>query len=198
MKEAGLRAKAAKRKFKPQTTTSNHENPVFPNRLADSVATEPDMIWASDITYIPTRSGWVYLAVVLDLFSRRVVGWSLKKTLKTELPLAALQMALGMRAAPRLHHSDRGSQYASRGYRGVLASHGIEGSMSRKGNCYDNATVESFFHTLKTEFVFHETFEGLEDARTSLFDYIEVFYNRQRSHSSLGYKSPAAIEGEAA
>ncbi len=198
MREAGIRAKCA-RKFKPpKTTDSNHKERIFPNRLPEVTIDGPDQVWAADITYIPTEEGWVYLATVIDLFSRRVVGWALAATLKTELPLAALRMALARRAAPKLHHSDRGSQYASKDYRRLLKAHGIEGSMSRKGNCYDNATQESFYHTLKTELVFHEHYRNIVEARSSLFDYIEIFYNRKRSHSSLGYKSPAEFEGELA
>ena len=199
MKENGIRAKASVKKFRPKTTDSNHSEPVFENLLPEAVIDGPDQVWVSDITYIPTGEGWVYLATVLDLYSRCIVGWSLMRTLRTDLPLAALEMALGRRGTPRLHHSDRGCQYASAEYRRMLELYGIAGSMSRKGNCYDNATMESFYHTLKTELVFHETYLNLDGARASLFDYIEIFYNRQRSHSSLGYMAPIAFEkGDAA
>lgn len=141
----------------------------------------------------------MYLATVMDLYSRYIVGWSVMKTLKAEFPVAALQMALGRRGnAPRLHHSDRGSQYASREYRALLDAYDIKGSMSRKGNCYDNAAMESFYHTLKTERVFHERYQDLEAARASLFEYIEIFYNRARAHSALGYLSPVEFEESAA
>lgn len=198
MSENGIRGKASLRKFKPKTTNSNHKYPVFENLLPEAQIDGPDQAWASDITYIPTDKGWVYLATVIDLYSRCIVGWAVMKTLKTELAVAALLMALGRRNAPRLHHSDRGSQYASGEYRELLKGHDIEGSMSRKGNCYDNATKESFYHTLKTELVFHEKYRDLEDARASLFDYIEVFYNRERAHSSLGNLAPISFEEEAA
>ena len=197
MREAELRGKC-RRKFKPKTTDSKHGKRIFPNRLPDATIDGPDQVWAADITYIATDEGWVYLATVIDLFSRKIVGWSIAETLETELPLAALCMALAWRKAPTLHHSDRGSQYASAGYRELLDKHGIQGSMSRKGNCYDNATQESFYHTLKTEHVFHEQYKNLAEARTSIFDYIEIFYNRQRSHSSLDYKSPTQFEEEVA
>lgn len=196
MRASGIRSRVAK-KFRPATTNSNHAEQVAPNLLPEANVTGPDQVWAADITYIPVADGWVYLATVIDMFSRAVVGWSLMKTLKTELPLAALQMALDRRESPGLHHSDRGSQYASKAYRERLAAYGIESSMSRKGNCYDNATQESFFHSLKTELVHHERYKNFEEARASLFDYIEVFYNRQRLHSSLGYVSPSDFEAQA-
>ncbi len=198
MREDGIRGKASVRKFKPKTTTSNHKSPVFENLLPEARIDGSDQAWASDITYIPTKKGWVYLATVIDLYSRCIVGWAVMMTLKTALPLAALSMALGRRSAPRLHHSDRGSQYASKDYRAMLKSHGITGSMSRKGNCYDNATQESFYHTLKTELIYHESYQNLEEVQTSLFDYIEVFYNRERAHSSLGFIAPIPFEEEAA
>lgn len=138
MRENGIRGKSSKKKFKPQTTNSNHEESVFPNRLPEVTIDTPDQVWAADITYIPTSEGWVYLATIIDLYSRMIVGWSLGSTLETKLPLQALRMALSWRQAPQLHHSDRGSQYASREYKALLKSHDIEGSMSRKGNCYDN------------------------------------------------------------
>ena len=193
MREAELRGKC-RRKFKPKTTNSKHGNRIFPNLLPDATIDRPDQVWAADITYIGTDDGWVYLATLIDLYSRKIVGWSVAATLATELPLEALRMALSWRKAPMLHHSDRGSQYASEDYRELLDLHRIVGSMSRKGNCYDNATQESFYHSLKTEHVFHEHYRNLKEARSSLFDYIEVFYNRQRKHSSLDYKSPTQFE----
>jgi len=193
MREAELRGKC-RRKFRPKTTDSKHGKRIFPNRLPDVTIDRPDQVWAADITYIATDEGWVYLATVIDLYSRKIVGWSVAATLETELVLEALRMALFWRRAPLLHHSDRGCQYASDAYKELLDQHGIEGSMSRKGNCYDNATQESFYHSLKTEHVFHEHYRNLEEARSSIFDYIEVFYNRQRRHSSLDYMSPTQFE----
>lgn len=196
MKKHGIRAKQA-RKFRPATTDSNHSMPVAPNRLdRDFSAPCPDHTWAADITYIHTREGWLYLAVILDLFSRMVVGWAVGSTLSRHLPLRALQMALGRRSPHRgtLHHSDRGSQYASGDYRDLLAQHGLLCSMSRKGDCYDNAVVESFFDTLKVELVHHQDYGTRREATADLFEYIEVFYNRQRRHSYLGQVSPAEFE----
>lgn len=193
MHKEGLRGKCW-RKFKPKTTNSKHGKRIFPNLLPDVTIDGVDQAWAADITYIETQKGWVYLATVIDLYSRRILGWSIKETIAKELTLEALRMALSWRSAPGLHHSDRGSQYASDDYRELLKAYEIEGSMSRKGNCYDNATQESFYHSLKTELVFHERYADLEEARTSIFDYLEIFYNRQRSHSSLGFMSPAEFE----
>ncbi len=154
--------------------------------------------WAADSTYIATSEGWLYLAVVLDLFSRRVVGWAMRPTLERELVLDALEMAVEQRrpAAPLLHHSDRGSQYASEDYQAQLSVLGIQCSMSRTGNCYDNAPVESFFGTLKTELIYQQAFATREQARSVIFEYIEVFYNRQRRHSALGYLSPVSYEAQ--
>ncbi len=156
----------------------------------------PDKAWVTDITYVWTEQGWLYLAVVMDLFSRRVVGWSMAEHLRTELVLGALHMALGQRVPSRdlTHHSDRGCQYASQAYRDVLAEHGIQCSMSRKANCWDNAVAESFFGTLKTELVHRTRWKTRLAARTAIFEYIEVFYNRQRRHSHLGYLSPVEYE----
>ncbi len=159
---------------------------------------EPGAVLASDITYIATMEGWLYLAITLDLFSRRVVGWSLDSTMEEKLVLNALTMALGrtdMRVGA-IHHSDRGSQYAANGFRKLLAAKKLRQSMSRKGNCWDNAPTESFFHTLKTEHIYFESFATKEEARESIFEYIEVFYNRERLHSTLGYKSPVDLERE--
>jgi len=160
----------------------------------------PNTVWATDITYVWTWEGWLYLAVVLDLFSRRVVGWALADHMRTELVRNALQMALGRRrpAAELVHHSDRGSQYASDAYRAVLREHGIVCSMSRRGNCWDNAVVESFFATLKTELIHRRSWPTRRAVTTALTEYIEVFYNRHRVHSFLAYHSPADYEEERA
>jgi putative transposase len=195
MRENDIRAKA-KRKFKV-TTDSRHDHPVAPNLLDRQFTVEaPNTVWLADISYIWTREGWLYLAVVLDLFSRQVVGWAMDEQMPQELTLAALDMALQRRRPlPGLmHHSDRGSQYAAGAYQKRLAEHGIVCSMSRKGNCWDNAPMESFFHTLKTELVHHRDYLTRDEARRDIFEYIEVFYNRQRRHSTLGYLSPAQFE----
>lgn len=185
-----------KRKFKA-TTNSKHHLPVAPNLLQGGVSvTGPNQVWVSDITYIPTGEGWLYLATVMDYFSRQVVGWSMKGRMTRDLVMDALQQAI-WRRRPRpgfLHHSDRGSQYASGDYQSLLKSHGFLCSMSGKGNCYDNALMESFYGTLKTELVHHEKYRTREEAKRSIFEYIEIFYNRIRRHSSLGYRSPAAFE----
>ena len=182
-----------------QTTRSNPAHPVAENRLArDFTAERPDQRWVTDISYVWTDEGWSYLAVVLDLFSRAVVGWSLDTTLSTQLPLSALHAALKTRrpAAGLLHHSDRGCQYTSDDYRRELKKHGIEVSMSRRGNCWDNAVAESFFATLKTELVFRQKWSLRVELREAVFEFIELFYNRQRLHSSLDYKTPAEVEAE--
>lgn len=195
MREQGLTARF-KRRFR-RTTDSKHNDPIAANRLNRQFDVEgPDRVWATDITYLWTDQGWLYLAVVLDLYSRRVVGWSMAEHLRSELVLGALEMALGQRA-PRdglLHHSDRGCQYASSAYREALSQADIVCSMSRKGDCWDNAVVESFFGTLKSELVHRRRFATRLAARTAVFEYIEVFYNRQRRHSYLGYLSPAEYE----
>jgi putative transposase len=196
MRNAGVRSRAQER-FKPKTTDSRHAQPIAGNILdREFRVDQPDTAWAADITYIPTAQGWLYLAVVLDLCTRRVVGWATAGHLKAELAMEALRMALAHRRPPRgvLHHSDRGSQYASESYRRLLAEHEIEASMSGVGSCYDNAVVESFFSTLKRELVHHTAYETHEEAHQSLFEYIEVFYNRQRRHSTLDYRSPAEFE----
>jgi putative transposase len=192
----GIRSKA-RRRFVVRTTDSRHDRPTAENVLArEFYPDRPDTAWAADITYIPTAEGWLYLAAVIDLCSREVVGWATADHLRAELPLEALRMALAHRrpGGDLLHHSDRGVQYASDAYQAVLAGHGIEASMSRRGNCWDNAVVESFFSTLKRELVHHERYAGHEEARRSLFEYIEVFYNRRRRHSTLGYRSPVEFE----
>jgi transposase InsO family protein len=191
------RLAARRRRRFVRTTDSNHCNPVAPNVLErDFSPSQPNSTWATDITYVWTGEGWLYLAVVLDLFSRRVVGWSMREHIDTKLVLGALEMALEGRKPPQglIHHSDRGSQYASAEYQQALASHGIHCSMSRKGNCWDNAVVESFFSTLKMELVYLTDFATRHQARSALFEYIEVFYNRKRRHSSLGYLSPWEYE----
>jgi putative transposase len=195
MGEQGLAARRRRRYV--ATTDSRHQQPVAPNVLERRFRPgQPNNTWVTDITYVTTRQGWLYLAVVLDLFSRKVVGWSMSQNIDRHLVLGALDMALEGRQPPRglLHHSDRGSQYASADYRQALAARGIECSMSRKGNALDNAVVESFFSTLKQELVYTTDFATHEQARLALFEYIEVFYNRQRRHSTLGYVSPVQFE----
>jgi putative transposase len=195
MKQAGLCARLPRR-FQV-TTDSKHALPVAKNLLGqDFTASRADERWAADITYLWTGEGWLYLAVVLDLFSRRIVGWSMQASLHKELVLGALAMALGQRRpdSALLHHSDRGSQYASTDYQTQLEEAQIACSMSRRGNCFDNAVVESFFGTLKQELVNRCRFTTREVAGQEVFEYIEVWYNRQRRHSSLGYVSPAAFE----
>jgi transposase InsO family protein len=172
---------------------------VAPNQLNQVfTADRPDQIWLTDITYVPTAQGWLYLAVVLDLYSRRIVGWAMSDSLHRQLVIDALQMAITIRQPPPglLHHSDRGSQYASDEYQALLTQTRMVGTVpvSRKGNCYDNAPVESFFGTLKTELVFHQQYATQAEARQDIFEYIEVFYNRFRRHSALGYKSPVKYE----
>jgi putative transposase len=191
------RLAARKKRRSVRTTDSNHSHPVAPNVLErDFSPDKPNSTWATDITYVWTGEGWLYLAVVLDLFSRLVVGWSMSEHIDTQLVLGALEMALEGRQPPQglIHHSDRGSQYASAEYRQALASRGIQCSMSRKGNCWDNAVVESFFSSLKMELVYLTDFDTRHKARSALFEYIEVFYNRRRRHSSLGYLSPMEFE----
>jgi putative transposase len=195
MREAGITAKVRRRFVK--TTDSNHPLPVADNVLDRQFeVSEPNAVWLADITYIPTREGWVYLAAVEDLFSRRVVGWSLAESMTSRLVVDALEMAVGRRRPGEelLAHSDRGSQYASEHYQRVLAGEGVVCSMSRKGDCWDNAPMESFFASLKKELVHREDYATREHARASVFEYIEVFYNRVRRHSSLGYVAPAEYE----
>lgn len=195
MGEEGLKCKM-RRKFKA-TTNSKHNKPLAANLLnRNFTASEPDQAYVGDITYIPTREGWLYLAVFIDLCSRAVVGWSMDSRMPTALVNDALTMAIFKRrpAAGLLVHSDRGSQYASDSFQGLLKQHEFKCSMSRKGNCWDNAPSESFFHTLKTELVYHEDFKTREEARQAIFEYIEVFYNRVRLHSSNDYMSPADYE----
>ena len=195
MREHGIRATTPRRFVR--TTDSNHRLPVAANRLARAFdPTAPNTVWSADITYIPTREGWLYLAVVEDVFSRRIVGWSMAATMESRLVVDALAMAVAGRrpGTGLLAHSDRGSQYASEHYQRLLASHGITCSMSRRGDCWDNATMESFFASLKKELVHDAEFATRAEARAALFEYIEAFYNRVRRHSALGYKTPAEYE----
>jgi len=195
MKQNGLQARI-RRKYRV-TTQSDHRRPVAPDRLQRNFAPHgPNQAWVADITYIATRQGWLYLAVLLDLFSRRVVGWSLRERLSRQLVMEALEMGLARRQ-PRgvlIHHSDRGSQYASGEFRQQMAAHKILASMSRKGNCWDNAVAESFFGSLKTELETQGIFPTRDRARREIFEYIEIFYNRFRRHSTLGYISPREFE----
>ena len=196
MRQEGIRSIVSKR-FRPRTTDSHHRHAIAGNVLDRQFdQRHPNRAWAADITYIATDEGWLYLGVVMDLCSRRIVGWSMADHLRAELCTDALEMALGQRepAAGLIHHSDRGCQYACGLYRQLLESRGMVCSMSNKGNCYDNAVAESFFKTLKAELVYHTHYSTRQEAKNSIFDYIEVFYNRRRRHSSLGYKSPAEYE----
>jgi transposase InsO family protein len=197
MREHGLAART-RRKYKV-TTDSNHSLPLAKNVLNREFQQDaPDRVWLADMTCIWTLEGWLYLAAVLDAHSRKVVGWSMSHRMQTGLVMDALRMALGRRcpdqAASLLHHSDRGSQYASQAYRDLLREHNITCSMSRKANCWDNAMMESFFATLKKERIHHESYATREAARQSVFEYIELFYNTTRLHSALGYLSPEQFE----
>lgn len=195
MRENGLFAKS-KRKYKA-TTDSNHALPVAPNLLEQRFDAErPNTVWVSDITYLRTRQGWMYLAVIIDLFSRKVVGWSLRERMTAELVCEALDAAVQQRRPPPglIFHSDRGSQYASRTFRRRLWRYRMRQSMSGKGNCFDNAVAESFFATLKKELVRNRAFETRSAAHTDVFEYIEVFYNRRRAHSLLDYETPTSFE----
>ena len=196
MKEQGLCGRQ-KRRYRVQTTDSNHDQPIAPNRLAQAPkATAPNQLWVADITYIETKEGWLYLAAILDLYSRKIVGWAMSERIDTALVLKALVMALLHRRPPTklLFHTDRGVQYASGDYRQALGNAGLIASMSRRGNCYDNATMESFWSTLKLELVYRRLFDTRTQARRQIFDYIETFYNRHRAHSALGYHSPVDFE----
>ena len=185
-------------KYRVATTDSRHGGPIAPNRLPGLSVQRADQVWVSDATGILTGQGWLYLVAVLDVFSRRVVGWAMSPSLDAPLVIAALRMALNQRRpkAPLIVHSDRGSQFASAAYRQVLAQHGLIASMSRKGNCYDNAFIESFWSSLKYELVYHRRLATFTEARTAIFDYIETFYNRTRLHSSLAYRSPIDFESK--
>jgi len=196
MRDNGIAAKTA-RKFRCTTTDSNHDLPVAENLLDRQFnPSDANEVWLADITYIPTREGWLYLAAVEDLYSRRVVGWSMAEHMESRLVVDALEMAVQRRLPDEelLAHSDRGSQYASEHYQRLLAKHGIACSMSRRADCWDNAPMESFFASLKKELVHDADFASRAEARAALFEYIEVFYNGQRRHSSLGYVSPAEYE----
>lgn len=202
MREDGLRAKK-KRRFRT-TTDSNHAHPIAPNHLARQFEVEAlgdvNQVWVGDITYLPTREGWFYLAVVLDLKSRAVVGWAMKNSLEASLATDALTMALFRRKPGRelMCHSDRGVQYASGDYQAILRQHEIQCSMSRKGNCWDNAVAESFFATLEWELIEGSDWHTHEEAKRAVFEYLEIWYNRQRRHSSLGYRTPAEYEEQLA
>jgi putative transposase len=196
MKQEGLCGRQ-KKCYRVRTTDSNHDQPIAPNRLAQAPKpAAPNQVWVADITYIETKEGWLYLAAVLDLYSRKIVGWAMSERIDTVLVLNALDMALLHRNPPAnlLLHTDRGVQYASGDYRQALGQAGLIASMSRKGNCYDNATMESFWSTLKLELVYRRSFQTRHHARTEIFDYIEIFYNRQRTHSALNYYSPVDFE----
>jgi transposase InsO family protein len=199
MRRHGIQGRHKRRA--PRTTDSKHSHPIAPNLLdRQFIAAAPNQVWLADITYLSTGEGWLYLAVVLDMFSRRVVGWAMRETMPQELTIAALQMAITQRRpGPGLvHHSDRGSQYAAHAYRRLLDKNGIRCSMSRKGNCWDNAPMESFFGTMKTELDDNIVFETRQQAKAAIFGFIETFYNRQRLHSAIGYRSPAKWEQIAA
>ncbi|OCC01878.1 integrase [Labrys sp. WJW] len=187
------------RKFK-RTTDRDHAFNIAPNLVAqDFTASGPNQKWAGDITYVWTREGWVYLAVIIDLFSRRVVGWAISNRMKQDLALRALNMAIAIRKPPAccLHHTDRGSQYCAHDYQKLLRKHGFKVSMSGKGNCYDNSAVESFFKSLKAELVWRQNWQTRRDVEIALFEYINGFYNPRRKHSALGWKSPVAFEQRA-
>ena len=199
MKRQGLRSIVAK-KFRA-TTDSSHGLTPAPNLLNRNFeVAEPNTVWVSDITYLPSKTGWLYLTVFIDLFSRRIVGWSVSNSLRHEMVIQALNRAVNIRRPPRglVIHSDRGIQYCCEGFREKIAEYGFVQSMSRKGNCWDNAVAESLFRTLKTEWAHHIDLDGLEQAEPELFEYIEVFYNNQRLHATLDYVSPAAFEHQKA
>lgn len=198
MRQMGLSARRRRRGV-PQTTDSRHNLPVAPNRLERNfIADRPDQVWLADISYIPTGEGWLYLAAIKDMATREIVGWSMADHLKTGLCIDALVLGL-QRCSPAqglILHSDRGVQYAAAEYRGMLERNGVAQSMSRRGNCLDNAPMESFFASLKTEHVHQTHFRTREQARAAVFDYIEIFYNRQRLHSGVGYRTPAEARAD--
>jgi transposase InsO family protein len=196
MRQAGLRA-CQSRAFRPRTTDSNHRLPVAANLLKDNAPpTGPNQVWTTDITYVHTEEGWLYLAAVMDLYSRKIVGWATADHLKTSLPAAALQQALDRRRPPAglIHHSDRGVQYASEAYQNLLQARGLVPSMSAAGHCYDNATMESFFSSLKRDLIHRQPWQTHQEVQSALFEYLETFYNRWRLHSALNYRSPVAFE----
>jgi putative transposase len=198
MREMKLHAKAQRRRSFTVTTDSNHLEPIAPNVLdRDFTAAAPNEKWVADITYVPTDAGWVYMAAVMDLFSRRIVGWAVGDSLETSLVLEALDRAIETRRplpGALMHHSDRGCQYASSDHRARLAELGITCSMSRRGDCWDNACMERFMNSYKNEWVNHRQYTNAEEVHHSTFAYIEIFYNRKRRHQTLGYLSPAAFE----
>lgn len=195
MHEAGLQGKVRKR-YKSTTQADAAHVPVEDLVRRNFDVSRPNTVWAVDMSYLPTKEGWLYLAVVLDLHARLVVGWSMGERLTTELPLSALKMAFDRRRPPPglIHHSDRGSQYTSHAYRRALEAQGARSSMGKKGDCFDNAVVESFFSTLKRELLLDRVFQTRQEGRLQVFEYLEVFYNRQRRHSTLGYKTPVEFE----
>jgi transposase InsO family protein len=197
MRAARLRSHT-RRRFRPMSLTdSNHDLPIAPNRLRElAMPARRAVVWVADITYVPTAEGWLYVAGVFDRRTRRCIGWAMGESLATALPLAALEMALKHRQPPAglVHHSDRGVQYASENYRRRLASAGVVPSMSRRGNCYDNALMESFWSSLKRELVHRVQFATRQAAQTAIFEWIEIFYNRERLHSALGFQSPVDFE----
>jgi putative transposase len=200
MRRHGIRAIMA-RPRRVRTTDSRHDQPIAPNLIERNFsAVAPNRIWLADITYVATDQGWLYLAAVMDLYSRKIVGWAMQDHMRTELPLTALTAAISAQrpGAGLIHHSDRGVQYASADYRDLMRSAGLRTSMSRKADCYDNAPMESFFHTLKTELVHHCQFATREQAKREIFAYIEGYYNRTRRHSAIGYLSPSEMELKAA
>jgi transposase InsO family protein len=200
MRRHGIRAIMAPPR-RARTTDSRHDLPIAPNLVdRDFTAAAPNRVWLADITYIQTDEGWLYLAAVMDLYSRKIVGWAMRDHLRTELALSALMMGIRRQkpGAGLIHHSDRGVQYASGNYRGALQSAGVTASMSRKADCFDNAPMESFFHTLKTELVHHEKYATRAEAERSIFAFIEGYYNRIRIHSAIGYISPIEMERKAA
>lgn len=191
MRENEIRSKV-KKKYKA-TTDSNHSLPVAPNLVKrDFTAEAPNRLWCTDITYLWTDEGWLYLAAIIDVFTRKIVGWAMNERMTQGLVLSALEMAVSTQKPGRglMHHSDQGSQYAAHEYQRRLWRYGMIASMSRRGQCWDNALMESFFHTLKTEHVYHERFTTRQQAKSSVFEWIEVFYNRQRMHSAIGFVSP--------
>jgi len=200
MRRYGIRAIMAPPR-RVRTTDSRHNLPIAPNLIARNfTAAAPNRVWLADITYIPTAEGWLYLAAIMDLFSRKIVGWAMRDHMRAELVSSALAMAIRQQrpGAGLIHHSDRGAQYASHDYRAALAAADITASMSRKADCFDNAPMESFFHTLKTELVHHRQYQTRTEAQRDVFAFIEGFYNRTRLHSAIGYIAPIEMELKAA
>ena len=197
MRQEGIWARQ-RSKYRVATTDSRHADPIAPNRLLEVVPKRPDQVWVTDATGVLTGQGWLYVVALLDIYTRRVIGWAMHESLDALLVTRALRMAIDQRrpGTELIVHSDRGSQFASALYRQTLATHGLIASMSRKGNCYDNAYIESFWSSLKYEVVYHRRFATRGEARTAIFDYIESFYNRTRLHSSLGYVSPVMFESK--